>query len=167
MYHSSGFINRDLLITILLGFVVGLIFAYGVWTAQQSLKNPQQIISPQPTVSQASDSSDLASPTATEGEPTQASSNDNLFAVSYPYQYLLTDQKKLTIKGRANQSATVLVIAESGQATALPDKDNDFEVDVNLITGINNLSVFAVWPDGTTKRQDFQVILSATPLEES
>ena len=166
MYHSPGFINRDLLITIILGFVVGLIFAYGVWTAQQSLKNPQQIISPQPTTIPASESAQLNS----DQPPTDTSTNqagEKIFTISYPYQYLLTDNKKLTVKGRANQQASILLIAESGQQTAVPDQDNDFVLDVNLITGINNLAVFAVWPDGQTQRTDLQVILSATPLEDN
>lgn len=157
---QQGFINREIVIAITLGFAIGLVVTYGIWTANHSLKQ-QQVASPsgnntssESTISVNVDDSESPDQTASTGN------NGSEFTVMQPQLYTLTDQATYTISGFVPNDQTIIVLSESGQTTVTPEKDGEYIAEIKLITGVNYITIFAVDSQGKSQRIDRTIVLS-------
>lgn len=135
--------KKEVVLAISIGFALGLIITFGIWTANQSLKNlpqpsPKASVSPSPS-------------------PSNQVTNNQL-TINTPDDEALVSTDTTTLSGTTTANATLLIISESGEQTAVADASGNFSVDVDLITGFNVITVYSYSADG----QEFSKSLTIT-----
>jgi len=145
--------NREFIIAISLGFTVGLVVMYGVWTANRSMKE-FETVSPVPTNPVQIDTQ-AASSTTDDIKP----SID--LVVTEPYKHLLTSKELITVSGVADPSDSLIILTELGQFVLMPNEDGEYSQEIELEKGINTISVFAVSQHNDVQQEDRIVTLSS------
>ncbi len=121
-----------MLIGIIIGFVLGLVVTFGIWTANQSLKGGTTA---QPATVVEEKEETTPTPTPEEKLP---------LTIISPENHALLNQEKLTIVGKTLPRATVALTWEEGETVIEADENGDFSQEITLVGGGNeiNLSVF-------------------------
>lgn len=141
--------KKEVVLAISIGFALGLIITFGIWTANQSLKNLPQP-SPKATV--------LPSPT-----PTNLLTNNQL-TINTPDDEALVTSDSITISGSTTPTAKLLIISENGEQTAVADASGNFSFDVDLITGFNSITVYSYSADGQESSKSLTITYSTAKI---
>ena len=148
--------KKEVIIAIAVGFGLGLVITFGIWTAQKSLKkinSPVLLPTPSP-VSQA------VSPSPT----TTAIANSSL-TITSPEDESLVNTGTINIVGKATPKAVVAVTFEDGQNIVTADDSGNFSLGVDLIGGYNTIVITALDPaTGTESSQTLLVTYSTAKL---
>lgn len=148
--------KKEVIIAIAVGFGLGLIITFGIWTAQKSLKKikaPTLLPTPSPV-------SQVASPSPTP--PVVANSS---LVVTSPEDESLVNTDTINITGKASPKSVISVTFEDGQMLAEADSVGNFTVGVDLIGGYNTIVVTATDPlTGIESGQTLVVTYSTAKL---
>jgi len=119
--------KKEVFLAVFVGFALGLIITFGIWTANKSLR-------PVPVTSSPT-------PSAEAGvEPTPPAAQVTL-SVSDPVDESVTSTSTVTVTGKTLPSAPVIITGEGVQSIVVADNAGDFEQDVKLEAGYNRLTV--------------------------
>lgn len=77
--------------------------------------------------------------------------------VTDPKDQSLTTKRTITVKGTTNPENTLLISTNQEDVAAVPTKNGDFSVSITIDAGVNEITVTAVAPDGTSKK-DIRVV---------
>lgn len=99
------------------------------------------------------DTTNLTSPTPTE-KPTV------FLSLSKPENESVVTSKTLSIQGKVNPDATVIIITDSGQEVISPSAQGDFSTTVTIEEGQNLIEVRAILPNGETTKVERTVTYS-------
>lgn len=99
------------------------------------------------------DTTNLSSPTPTE-KPTI------FLSLSKPENESVVTSKTLSIQGKVNPDATVIIITDSGQEVISPSAQGDFSTTVTIEEGQNLIEVRAILPNGETTKVERTVTYS-------
>lgn len=145
--------NREFIIAISLGFTVGLVVMYGVWTANRSMKE-FETVSPIPT-----------NPVQIDNQAVSSDSNESKpyvdLVVTEPYKNLLTREESITVSGVADPGDALIILTEVGQFVLTPNDAGEYSQEIELEKGINTISVFAVSQQNEIQQEDRIVTLSS------
>ncbi|KKU29032.1 MAG: Polymorphic outer membrane protein [Candidatus Amesbacteria bacterium GW2011_GWA1_47_20] len=141
--------KKEVILAISIGFALGLIITFGIWTANQSLKNlpqpsPKASVSPSPT-------------------PSNEVTNNQL-TISTPDDEALVSTDTITLSGTATPKATLLIISENGEQTATADTTGNFSLDVDLITGFNTITVYSYSAYGQEASKSLTITYSTAKI---
>jgi hypothetical protein len=140
--------KKEVFLAISIGFILGLIITFGIWTANKSLKqgpgNIAQNISPTPQVTQAP-------------VPTASPANKISLNISAPADETLTNATTITLTGKTVPNASVAVLFESGETILTASNTGDFTFDLPLEGGFNRISVKAFDQNGDSSTQNLTV----------
>lgn len=147
--------KKEVILAIGIGFVLGLIITFGIWTANRSLKNLPQLTSPSPT----------ATPQPSPGQTSPSPSPSQIsLSISSPENESLTDKNSTTVTGSTAPNAAVAILWESGQQIASPDASGKFTVQIPLEGGFNRISVTAYDPEGKSATQTLTVTYTTAKI---
>ncbi|KKU02925.1 MAG: hypothetical protein UX93_C0005G0002 [Microgenomates group bacterium GW2011_GWC1_47_20] len=141
--------KKEVILAISIGFALGLIITFGIWTANQSLKNLPQ---PSPKASVA------PSPT-----PNNQLANNQL-TINIPDDEALVSTDTVTLSGTTTPKATLLVVSENGEQTTVADASGAFSLDVDLITGFNTITVYSYSTDGQEASKSLTITYSTAKI---
>ncbi len=131
--------KKEVFLAIAIGFALGLVITFGIWTANKSLKNlPSTKPTPTP---------ETVSVTPTPASTTQATQTSTLTLAS-PVDEALVTTAKVTVSGKTSPQAAVVILSEDNQQIVSADAKGEFTTSVNLVPGYNFLRVQAYDPDG-------------------
>ncbi len=141
--------KKEVVLAISIGFALGLIITFGIWTANQSLKNlpqpsPKASVSPSPT-------------------PSNQVTNNQL-TINSPDDESLVAADTTTVSGTTTAGATLLIVSESGEQTSVADASGNFSVDVDLITGFNTITVYSYSTDGQESSKSLTTTYSTAKI---
>lgn len=120
--------KKELVIAIIIGFSLGLVVTFGIWTANKSLKKAAS------TTQEISETKTGAlSPT-----PTTSSS---LLIINSPEQDFLTDVEKINVSGKTVPESTVAIVYENGEKILSTDSEGNFSTEITLISGANEIKI--------------------------
>lgn len=139
--------KKEVILAISIGFALGLIITFGIWTANQSLKNLPQ---PSPKASVAPSPSPVSSSAA--------------LVISSPDDESLVATDTTPLSGTTIPNATLLVVSENSEQTAVADASGNFSLDVNLITGFNTITVYSYAADGQETSQSLTITYSTAKI---
>ncbi len=129
--------KKEVFLAIAIGFALGLVITFGIWTANKSLKNlPSSKPTPTPVTVSAT-----PSPAATQA-------NQTSLTLSSPADEALVTTNKVTVSGKASPQAVVVILSEDNQQILTADAKGEFTTSVTLVPGYNSLRVQAYDPDG-------------------
>jgi hypothetical protein len=142
------FPSRELIVAIVTGFILGLIVTYGVWTANQAVKQKQQSLSPVPT-------------STTNNEPEEVEKVDKnnqtiKLNLAQPQPYTLVNFQAITVSGITNPGNAVFAYGEKNSELVIADQSGQFSTELQLVKGVNYLTVTSV------SRQDEQITQTRT-----
>ena len=143
--------KKEVILAIAIGFVLGLIITFGIWTANKSLKQlPKTTPTPSPAEAQA-----LASPTP---------SSSTTLTLTSPDDELLTNQNSITVSGTTFPNATVTITYELGEQIVTADTSGKFSIDVNLDGGYNTITATAFDAAGNSASQSITVTYTTSKI---
>ena len=149
--------NKELIIAILIGFFIGLIITYGIWTANQAIKQKQASISPVPTESLTPNK------TPAPSQPSQPPLEFKL-SLGQPQPYMLSNTETGIITGTSIPFANIIVYGEKNQKIILADKNGQFKTEIPLLKGINYLTITAISDKGEQLTQRRTVVYSSIEI---
>lgn len=117
---------KEITFAILIGFVLGLLITFGVYTANKAIKEQ---------VKQAK--TETAAPT----NPSPSTTTQNTLTLSEPLDEELFTEPEITVSGRTNPHALVAILPESGEFLIEADADGFFSQKITLENGINSVSI--------------------------
>lgn len=140
--------RKEVLVAIISGIVLGLLVAFGIWRANLTLssKTPK----PQNLNSTQEQSQEIAKSSLVVTQP------ENLSVVS---------QEKVLVKGTAEPKSVVLILANDSQQTLEAKQDGNFETEIELSGGPNEILVKSFNDQGVEAEQKITVVYS-TEFEE-
>ena len=142
--------KKEIIISVLVGLIFGLIIVYGVYTARSSLT--------QPTATQT---------TLTTSPSPNATAAQSQLVVHSPEDEIITDQSDLIVAG-STQAQTYLVVFVNEQAQIIePDEAGYFSTEVELELGSNIIQVHAINEDSESLVEERTVIYTTQPLVET
>jgi hypothetical protein len=140
--------KKEVFLAISIGFILGLIITFGIWTANKSLKQTSPgTPTPTQTIAQISQA-----PT-----PTSMPSNQISLNISSPANEILTNASTTNLSGKTVPGAFVAVLFESGETILTASSTGDFSFDIPLEGGFNRISVRAYDQNGQSSTQNLIV----------
>lgn len=139
--------KKEVLLAIVIGFGIGLLITFGIYTARTALQK-KAAASPSPT------------PTAT----VSPSTTPQTLSITEPKEDTLTDTDKITVSGATTPEATVTVVTQDSQIIVVANKTGHFSAQVELIGGANNITITSFATDGTKSETTITVVYSTADI---
>lgn len=139
--------HKEILIAIVLGSLLGLVVAFGVWKTNSAFENKQKV------VSQESGKTDdeASSSNVSELKLTLASPNDR-DAVA---------DSSVIISGATRPDSVVVALGEEEEVFGKSNGNGEFELELELTGGLNQISVYAFGADGGSVSENIAVAYSS------
>ena len=150
------FPSKELVIAVLIGFAVGLVVTYGIWSANKAIKQKEGSVSPVPTESRKAVMLD-------ESEQVDNSSGLQL-KIAQPEPYTLINLDRVSVSGITANNANVLVFGEKDWELVLADSQGQFNAEIQLISGVNYIKITAISDDGAQMSEHRTVVYSTTEI---
>lgn len=126
--------KKEVLVAIGVGFGLGLVITFGIWTANKSLKQlgtPKIATSPLPSPS--------PTPQATDTPKTASD-----LVITSPENEALVNKSNLTVTGKFLPKSAVTVTYEDDETIVETDASGNFSADIDLIGGYNTIVVTGI-----------------------
>ena len=123
--------KKEILIAIIIGFVLGLVITFGIWTANKSLKEGA-----------TQNQQEEVAKNETNTTPTQTEEKLPLTIIS-PEDNDLVSQEKVQIVGKTSPGAEVAAAYPDGEKIIEADENGDFTLDITLVGGGNEITISA------------------------
>lgn len=143
--------KKEILISILIGFGIGILITFGVYTSRKAIEKSNQIISPR---SENLENEPEASPTI---------SLQSLSIVS-PIDESITNEGKIFVSGSTSPDSWVILLSEKGERVIMADKKGSFETEVLLISGENEIEVQSISETGEKTSKIVTVVYSTAEI---
>jgi hypothetical protein len=137
--------RKEILFAILAGLVFGLIIAFGVWRANVALRP-----------------GDGAS---TEETPTPAPVSFGI-TIADPQNLQVITESPVTLSGITKPGAQVAISAEEEDYVTTADTDGEFEVDIELTGGVNEIIITAFDENGSGTEEKLVLVYSTEFTKE-
>lgn len=138
--------RKEVIIAIIIGFGLGLIITFGIWTANRALRElPPEEAVPTP---------------AEEITPTPTFS----LTIREPEDNSISSEEKITIAGTTAPGAVVVILYQEGEKILEADKDGNFETEITLVGGANEVEVSAYDSKGNEASQTLTIVYSTAEI---
>ena len=138
--------RKEIIIAIIIGFGLGLVITFGIWTANRALKEappeeevpaPVEEITPVPTFS---------------------------LTINEPQDSSISSEEKITISGTTASEAVVVILYQEGEKILEADQDGNFETEITLAGGANEVKVSAYDSEGNEASQTLTIVYSTAEI---
>jgi hypothetical protein len=143
--------KKEMIISVLVGLIFGLIIVYGVYTARTSLTAPDN------------------STNKLNSTPTPASDqniNEKLI-IHNPLDEQVVDQKTIAVTGSTDPNSYIVVFINDNEYISSADDKGYFSIEGNLENGSNIIQIYALNEDGQSTVEERTVIYTTLPLVET
>lgn len=145
--------KKEILFAVSLGLVVGLIITFGVYRAQQAMKNASTVNS---TIADT-----ISQPPSPSTSPT---SQNDAFLVTEPKDESLVAEAAIHVSGQTFPNAAVVIIGVKGEIVGTSDDKGNFSIPFTLQPGANVITVRVLSDDHDTVEVLRNVVLSTADL---
>ncbi len=142
--------KKEVILAIVIGFGVGLIATFGIFNAQKSLNEAGKIQTPQ-----ASEE---------ENKPTGGPIVTQTLALSAPLDQAIIKEGKVTVSGITTPQSWVIIMGEKGEKVLQADLKGNFESEMLLVSGENEIGVQAVSETGEKVSKILTVVYSTAEI---
>lgn len=135
--------RREVLVAIILGVGLGILVAFGVWRANIALsdKTPQ---------AQTSD----------KNSKSQEEAVFSNLVITQPEDLSVVSVDTILVKGSSSPKSTVVVLSDGQQEVYPAREDGNFESQIKLEAGINEIVVISVDETGNEEEQKLNIVYS-------
>lgn len=140
--------KKEILLAIFLGLTVGLLIAFGAYSANKALKEQKiKKIASQPSPSL----------------PPKLSKKNNQLTIDQPENNLVIKEKEATISGQAKPNSTIAILAEDQEKILMANEQGFFSSQIKLIAGVNEITVAAI--DKKNQKQEKKIMVVHSTAE--
>lgn len=140
--------KKEVFFAIFLGFVLGLIITFGIWTANKSLKQANvAVVNPQSSTS----ATPAASPVPSQPISTLA------LSFTSPEDESLVSKSTVVVEGKTAPNSVVALYYDLGDQFVSSDSAGKFTATVPLDTGYNFITATAYDDHGNTATKDLTI----------
>jgi len=132
--------RKEVIIAIIIGFFLGLVLAFGFWTANQAVKDKKT----EQTV-KVSNSTPSPSPVAS-------------FSIDSPENNLVSDKNKIQVSGKTTSMAVIIAYSEDNQSFTTADENGFFSMNVDLVKGSNIYTIKSVDSNDNVKQKELTLV---------
>lgn len=144
--------KKEILIAIIIGFILGLVITFGIWTANKSLQESSQTQNTGNNESQ---------PIVTE---TSTEKGQISLVISSPENNALVNQEKIEIVGQTAAQATVIILYEEGEEVFQADEKGEFTQEITLVGGANEIKITAFDEEGNEANKTLSLVYSSAEI---
>lgn len=141
--------KKEIIIAIVIGFALGLLITFGIWTANKAIKNK-----PTPT-----EETELITPI----EPTPTATEFSLTIIS-PEDDSLINTNKVELKGSTVANAVIVIAEENGEKIIEADGEGSFATELVLIAGTNEIKITAFNSEGDEVSKTLSLVYSTKEI---
>lgn len=145
--------KKELVIAILIGLLIGFGLAAGFWSKTKTSSIKLGFL--QKNNQQKNDNITTVTP-----KPTIEKDKEVQLKIINPENEIVHEEEDLTVQGKTNPNATVVVIWEEGEDILVANDDGSFETKITLIGGENKVKVTAYNDNGDKTSQTLTVTYS-------
>lgn len=131
--------RKEVLVAIIIGGLLGLAVAFGIWRANKALA-PKTQVEPFPSPVAQEEKSELI--------------------VTSPESGSVVSENKVLVQGSATPNATIVILYNEGEIIVQADEAGSFEQEVELSGGANEIKVAAYDEQGNQKEKTITVVYS-------
>lgn len=142
----SELMRKEVLIAIVLGFGLGLLITFGLWSANKAMKQKEEL---PPTAEETTPS---LSPT-----PIPASFS---LAILTPEDESVQAEEKITVSGSTEPEVQVIIISNKDEEIVEADNTGKFSADITLEKGTNEITITATNEAGDEVTKTIGVVYS-------
>lgn len=139
--------KKEVVLAIIVGFSLGLIITLGIYTARRALRRQTPLTSPPET-------SASPSPTPSHG-----------LTITSPTEEALLDQDKVILQGLTTPNSLVTVITPQDNLIVTANSAGEFQTQISLVGGVNQLQIVALTPDGQRAETSLTLTYSTVIIE--
>jgi len=141
--------RKEVIIAIFLGFALGLVITFGIWQANKALKKqkPEKEVTPI---------------TVEETKPSPSPSFS--LEIFSPEDQAIYNENKTLVTGKTQPGSLVAIVFEEGEKIVGTDKAGNFEAEIPLILGINEIQITAFSPEAKEETQNLGVFYTTTEI---
>ena len=144
-------VRKEVLLAIIIGFALGLVITFGIWTANRVMKEKKETSSVTPEVTM-------------EVQPTPSPTTAFNLEIISPEDESLLNEAEITLVGKTQPGAMVVVVSEQKEEIVEADKDGNFELQITLISGTNEISITAFSQEGEEVTKTLRLVYSKTEI---
>ncbi len=138
--------RKEVIIAIIIGFGLVLDITFGIWTANRALQEtPTEEPAPTPVV---------------EVSPTPAFS----LTINEPENNSISSEEKIILSGSNAAGAIIVILYEEGEKILEVDEEGNFETEITLVGGANEIKVSAYDSEGNETSQTLTVVYSTAEI---
>ncbi len=141
--------KKEVLIAIIIGFGLGLVITFGIWTANKNMKNPAPIETPTPVP---------------EETPIPTPLPEFSLKVNSPENNSVSDQGQIEVSGLTAPGAVVVLLYQEGEKILETDPQGQFAAEIALAEGANEIKVSAYDQEGHEASKTLSIVYSTAKI---
>ena len=139
--------KKEVVLAIIVGFSLGLVITFGIYTARRALRRQAPVIS-------SPEASPSPSPTPSHG-----------LTITSPAEEALLDQDKVTLQGLTTPNSLVTIITPQDNLLVTANSAGEFQIQISLVGGVNHLQIVSLTPDGQRAEANLTLVYSTATIE--
>lgn len=147
--------RKEVLVAILLGFGIGLVVTFGIFTARNALKTAG---------GQMSDQAGLTTPPASseklKSSPAPQIETKHVATVITPNDGSVETTEKITLSGMTTAGSTVAISGGETDVVVVSDEKGQFSAEITLVGGDNQIKIVSFSPKGEKAETVLAVVYS-------
>lgn len=141
--------RKEVLIAIIIGFGLGLVITFGIWTANKALKETAPT-----TTAPVEEGAEIT--------PTPAPALE--LVITSPENNTVSEEEMIEVSGQTAPSAIVAITYPEGEKLLEADEDGSFSTEISLIGGDNLIEISAFNEEGDEATKTLTVVYSTAEI---
>ena len=142
--------RKEVILAIVGGVVLGLLVIGGLWWTNKTTTEENPIIpSPTPLITQA---------------PTLTPALSLPLEIINPENESIIEEEEITLEGKTIPGSVVVVIYPEGENIVEADKEGNFETEITLVGGANEIKITAYDKEGNQVEKNLTLVYSTAKI---
>ncbi len=144
--------RKEVLVAIIIGFGLGLVITFGIWTANKALKDT------------STDSVETPAPLEEEIETALIPTPALELLITSPENNTISEKQTIEIVGQAAVKAIISIIYPDGEKLLEADDDGNFSTEISLVGGDNQIKISAFSSEGDEASKTLTIVYSTAKI---
>ena len=141
--------RKEVILAIVGGVALGLLVIGGLWWTNKATTEENLNITPTPVLEQP---------------PTLTSAPSLSLEIISPEDESIIEEEKITLEGKTVPESVVVVIYSEGENIVEADKEGNFETEITLVGGANEIKITAYDEEGNQAKKNLTLIYSTAKI---
>lgn len=141
--------RKEVILAIVGGVVLGLLVIGGLWWTNKATTEESLNITPTPVLEQP---------------PTLTPASSLSLEIISPEDESIIEEEKITLEGKTAPESVVVVIYPEGENIVEADEEGNFETEITLVGGANEIKVTAYDEEGNQAEKNLTLVYSTAKI---